>query len=159
MKKTLSLALGLLLLYSLSPGQRSAANTPSEKEKTTLVAQRVRAEVAYLGAGRSSVVRVVLYDKTKYHGHITEVGEEFFVVADAKTGRTAQIGYSEVKGIKGNNLSKGAKIGIGVGAAAAAAIAVAVIMGRPREEKGSGKDCRLSGVSPENCPPGCICVQ
>ena len=159
MKKTLSLALGLLLLYSLSPGQRSVAKTSSEKEKKALVSQRVKAEVTHLGAGRSSVVRVVLYDKTKYHGHIAEVGEEFFVVADAKTGRTAPIGYSEVKGIKGNNFSTGAKIAIGVGVAAAAAIAVAVIRGRPREEKGPGTGCRVSGVSPENCPPGCICVQ
>ncbi len=159
MKKTLPLALSLLLLYSLSPDRRSAANTLSEREKKTPVSQRVKAEVAHLGAGKSSVVRVVLYDKTKYHGHIAEVGEEFFVVADAKTGRTAPIGYSEVKGIKGNNLSTGAKIGIGLGVAAAAAIVVAVIRGRPREEKGQGKDCRLSGVSPENCPPGCICVQ
>jgi hypothetical protein len=83
MKKTLSLALGLLLLYSLGPGSRSAANALSEKEKKTLISRRVKAEVAHLGAGESSVVRVVLYDKTKYHGHITEIGEEFFVVADA----------------------------------------------------------------------------
>ena len=159
MKNTLSLALGLLLLYSLSPGRRSAANALSENEKKTLVSQRVKAEVAQFGAGKSSVVQVVLYDKTKYKGYIAEVGEEFFVVADAKTGRTALIGYSEVKGIKGNNLSTGAKIGIGVGAAAAAAIIIGVIRGRPREEKGPGTGCRVAGVSPENCPPGCICVQ
>ena len=159
MKKTLSLALGLLLLYSLGPGSRSAANALSEKEKKTLISRRVKAEVAHLGAGESSVVRVVLYDKTKYHGHITEIGEEFFVVADAKTGRTAQIGYPEVKEIKGNNLSTGAKIGIVLGAAATVAIVIGVIMGRPREEKGPGSGCHVSGVSPENCPPGCICVQ
>lgn len=159
MKKTLSLALGLLLLYSFSPGRRSAANALSEKEKKTLISRKVKAEVAHLGAGKSSVVRVVLYDKTKYHGHITEIGEEFFVVADAKTGRTAPIGYPEVKGIKGNNLSTGVKISIGLGVAAASAIVIGVIMGRPREEKGPSTGCRVSGVSPENCPPGCICVQ
>jgi len=158
MKKTLSLALGLLLLYSLSPGRRSAANGLSEKEKKTQVSQRVKAEVRHLGAGKSSAVRVVLYDKTKYQGHITEVGEEFFVVADAKTGRTAPIAYSEVKGIKGNNFSTGAKIGIGLGAAAAAAIIIGVIRGRPREEKGPETGCKLSGVSPENCPDTCICA-
>ena len=157
MKKTLSLVLGLFLLHSLGPG--SAANALSEKEKKTQISQRVKAEVANLGAGRSSVVRVVLYDKTKYHGHITEVGEEFFVVADAKTGRTAPIAYSAVKGIKGNNFSTGAKIGIGLGAAAAAAIIIGVIRGRAREEKGPETGCKLSGVSPENCPDTCICAK
>jgi hypothetical protein len=159
MRKTLSLALGLLLLYSLSPGRPSAANALSEKEKKTLLSQRVKAEVRHLGAGKSSAVRVVLYDKTKYHGHIAEVGEDSFVVADAKTGRSALIAYSEVKGIKGNNLSTGAKIGIGLGAAAAAAIIIGVIRGRAREEKGPDTPCQVTGVSPENCPPGCICVQ
>ena len=159
MKKILSLVLIVLLQHSLGPGSRAAAADPPERSKRELLAQKVRAQVAQLGAGKSSVVRVVLYDKTKYHGHITDVGEDSFVVADAKTGATASINYAEVKGIKGNNLSTGAKVGIGVGVAAAVAIIVGVIRGRPREEKGPNTPCQASGVHPENCPPGCICIQ
>ena len=62
-----------------------------------------------LGAGKSAVVRVVLYDKTKYYGYITETGNDSFVVADAKTGNKAEIAYQEVKGVKGNNFSSAVK--------------------------------------------------
>lgn len=40
--------------------------------------------MAQLGANSSSVVRVELYDKTKHHGHIAEIGEDSFVISGAK---------------------------------------------------------------------------
>lgn len=159
MKKLLSLVLSVLMLPSLGLGASRANDDPPETSRKALLARKVKAGVAQLGAGKSSVVRIVLYDKTKYHGHITQIGEDSFIVADAKTGATAPIAYLEVKGIKGNNLSTGAKVGIGVGIAAAVAVVIAIVRGRPREEKGPGTGCQVSGVSPENCPPGCICIQ
>ena len=126
MKKFLSLTLSVLLLHVFSPANL-ANESPLERAKKAQLASEVKAGVAYLGTGKSSVVRVVLYDKTKYHGYITEITDGGFVVADAKTGATAPIAYSEVKGIKGNNLSTGAKIGIGV-AIAAAGVIIAVIL-------------------------------
>ncbi|MFN2492313.1 MAG: hypothetical protein ABR501_05445 [Pyrinomonadaceae bacterium] len=127
MRKYLSMALALLMLQSFA--YRSlACETPREKARTALLASQVKAGVVYLGAGTSSRVRVVLYDKTKYHGYITEIADDHFVIADAKTGATAPIAYAEVKGIKGNNLSTGAKVAIGVAiAAAVVAIIVAAI--------------------------------
>lgn len=126
MKKSLSTALALLLLHTFSYAPL-ANETPGEKAKKALLAAEVKAGIASLGTGTSSRVRVVLYDKTRYHGYITEIGEDLFVVADAKTGATAPIAYPEVKGIKGNNLSTGAKIGIGVAIAAAVGIIAAII--------------------------------
>ena len=155
MNKILSLILSVLLLHAFSPGSL-ATDSPLERSKKALLAQQVKAGVAHLGTGKSSVVRVVLYDKTKYHGHITEIGEDSFVIADAKTGATAPITYREVKGIKGNNLSTGAKVGIGVGIAAAVAIVIAIVAGRDDERQDS--PCRATGVTTP-CPPGCVCAQ
>lgn len=155
MKKILSLVLSVFLLHAFSLGSL-ATDSPLERSKKALRVQHVKTGVAQLGTGKSSVVRVVLYDKTKYHGYISEIGEDSFVVADAKTGKTAPIAYPEVKGIKGNNLSTGAKIGIGVAVAAALAITIAIIAGRDEERQDS--PCRLSGVTTP-CPPGCVCTQ
>lgn len=126
MKKALSLALVALLVHTFSYASFGSTN-PIEATKRGMLAAQVKAGIRQIGTGKSSVVRVVLYDKTKYHGYITEIGEEGFVVADAKTGVTAPIDYTEVKGIKGNNFSTGAKIGIGVAIAAAIGIIIAVI--------------------------------
>ncbi len=156
MKKTLSLTLSVLMLHFFSYAPL-ANDTPNEEAKKAMLAAEVRASVANLGVGKSSVVRVVLRDKTKYHGYITEITDEQFVVADAKTGATAPIAYPEVKGIKGNNFSTGAKIGIGVAiAAAVVAIIVAVATGDDDDEN-DGR-CRLASVTTP-CPPGCVCTQ
>ena len=109
MKKSLSLVLSVLLLHTFSLAS-PATNSPLEKSKKALLASKVKAGVAQLGTGKFAVVRVVLYDKTKYHGYITEIGEDSFVVADAKTGATAPIAYPEVKGVKGSNFSTGAEV-------------------------------------------------
>lgn len=138
MKKYLSLMLSVLLLHAFSYASL-ASETPKDKAKKAMLASQVKAAVAYLGTGKSSVVRVVLYDKTKYHGYITEIAEDNFVVADAKTGATALIAYPEVLGIKGNNLSTGAKIGIGVAIAAAVVIIAAIISSRDNDESRSGQ--------------------
>ena len=157
MKKGLAFALVLMMLHA--SGLAPLANeTPKEKAKRAMLASEVKAGVAAIGTGKSARVRVRLVDKTEYHGYVTEIAEDHFVVADAKTGATAPIYYPEVKGIKGNNLSTGAKIGIGVGIAAAVAIIIAVIRGRPREEEGPDTPCGRAGVT-SPCPDTCICVQ
>ena len=138
MKKYFSVILSVLLLQSFSYASL-ASQTSNDEVKKAMLASQVKAAVTSLGNGKSSVVRVVLDDRTKYHGHITEISGDYFVVADAKTGATAPIAYSEVKGIKGNNLSTGAKIGIGVAIAAAVIVVVAIVAGRENNESRSGQ--------------------
>lgn len=157
MKKLLSFVMSAVMLhaFTLAP---MASETPKEQAQKTLLAKQVKAGVAELGAGNSSRVRVVLYDKSKYDGYVTEISDDHFIVRDARTGATAPIAYSEVKGIKGNNLSKGAKIGIGVAVAAAVAVVVAVAAGRSNNKFSNEAPCsRPSVTSP--CPPGCVCAQ
>ena len=154
MQKGLSFALALLMLHvsGLAP---LANETPLEKARRALRASEVKAAVAAVGTGKRARVRVRLFDRTEYHGYVTEIADDHFVVADAKTGATAPIYYPEVKGIKGNNLSTGAKIGIG------AAVATGVIIGLARggrdrdEEVTSG--CRPTVTTP--CPDTCICAR
>lgn len=147
-KKALSLALAALLLHAFSYISFAYTNSTEEAKKAKLSAQ-VKAGVRQIGTGKSSVVRVVLYDKTKYHGYITEIGEEGFVVADAKTGATAPIAYPEVKGIKGNNFSTGAKIGIGVTIAAVIALVIAVVAnGNDNEEAPFDPRCGIRAPCP-----------
>jgi hypothetical protein len=134
MKKYISLILSVLLLHAFNHAPL-ASERPKDRAEKALLASQVKAAVASLGTGKSSVVRVVLYDKTRYYGYITEIAEDHFVVADAKTGATAPIAYPEVKGIKGNNLSTGAKIGIGVAIAAAVVIIAAIIASRKGDDE------------------------
>jgi hypothetical protein len=156
MRKFLSLVLTALLLHALSFAPL-AADSPRERAKKALLASQVKAGIAELGTGKTAVVRVVLYDKTRYHGYITEIGEDSFVVADAKTGATAPIGYGEVKGIKGNNLSTGAKIGIGIAIAAAVGIVIAIVAGRDNDDDDI-PECTSPAQVGVPCPPGCVCI-
>lgn len=138
MKKYLSIALSVLMLHAFSFAPL-ASEMPKDKARKAMLASQVKAGIAHLGTGTSSRVRVVLYDKTKYHGYITEIAEDHFVIADAKTGAMAPIAYPEVKGIKGNNLSTGAKIGIGVAIVAAVGIIAAVVASKDDDERPSGQ--------------------
>lgn len=155
MKKSLSFVLSVLLIhaFSLAP---AAADTPLERSKASLLASRVKAGVVHLGANKLAVVRVVLHDKTSYHGHITRIGDDSFVIADAKTGATAPIEYREVKGIKGNNFSTGAKIGIGIAVAGTIAIIAAALSRGDDDDEVSGTVCAVPSVT-SPCPANCVC--
>ena len=155
MKRYFSLLLSLLILhvFSLAP---LASETPKEKARKALLAAQVKAGIAELGTGPSARVRLELNDKTRYDGYVTEISADHFVVADARTGATAPIAYDEVKGIKGHNLSNGAKIGIGVGIAAAVGIAIAVIKGRGNDNQ--NPQCVSNSQAGVVCPPGCVCI-
>lgn len=158
MKNSLPFALAVLMLHAFSFAPR-AHETNKEKAKGAMLAAEVKAGVASIGTGKSTRVRVRLGDKTEYHGYIIEIEDEHFVIADAKTGATAPIAYHEVKGIKGNNLSTGTKVGIGVAVTAAAlAVVIGVVRARGRDDERPESPCRLSGVTTP-CPPGCVCTQ
>lgn len=154
MKRHLSFFLSVLILHVFSYAPL-ASETPKEKARKELLIAQVRAGISELGVGKSSRVRVVLDDKTKYDGYVFEIAADHFVIADAKTGVTAPIAYSEVKGIKGHNLTTGAKIGIGVAIAAAIGITIAVIAGRS-DKKATCTQTAQVGVP---CPAGCVCIQ
>ena len=153
MKKYFSLLLSVLIIHVFSYAPL-ASETPKEKARKALLATQVKAAIAELGTGESSRISVVLDDKSKYNGYVAEIAADHFVVADAKTGATAPISYSEVKGIKGHNLSTGTKIGIGVAIAAAIGITIAVLAGRNK----NAPQCTGTAQVGVPCPAGCVCI-
>ena len=115
-KKLFSLAL-VALLINLA-GMR-LAYADSKEEKQARFAEKVKASVLKLGTGEAARVKVKLQDKTKLEGYISAADGKGFIVTNTKTGMATQVVYPQVKSVKGNNLSTGAKIAIGVGIAAA----------------------------------------
>ena len=110
--KVTSILLVILLTTIAYP---SPALAGDKREKEAEFAQKVKSEMAKLGTGPDARVEVKLRDKTKLKGHLSEVGNESFAVVDDKSGSVTTITYTQVKQVKGNNLSTGAKIAIGVG--------------------------------------------
>jgi len=110
-RKTIAVVLVALLLSVTCPSRALAANTPEQEAR---FAQKVKSEIAKLGTGRDARVEVKLRDKTKLKGHISDIGDQSFVVVDDKTGSTTTVTYPQVKQVKGNNLSTGAAIAIGI---------------------------------------------
>jgi hypothetical protein len=112
LQKALSIVVALLLVNLSTFGAVQAAST---KGKETASAERTRENILKLGVGIDARVRGKLRDNTKFEGYISEAGDESFVIVDKKTNIPMTIAYSDIKQIKGNNLSTGAKIAIGVG--------------------------------------------
>jgi hypothetical protein len=115
-KKLLSLAL-VALLINLAGAVPAYAATKAEEQAR--FAEKVKASVLKFGTGEAARVKIKLRDKTKLAGYISSADGEGFTVVDSKTGVATTIAYPQVKSVKGNNLSTGAKIAIGVGIAAA----------------------------------------
>lgn len=91
-----------------------AANATAKEAAHT---EKVKAAIAKLGTGPSAQVEIKLRDKSKLKGYIKEANEEHFVLVSAATGDSTEVAYPQVKQVKGNNLSTGAKVAIGVGIA------------------------------------------
>src|SRR3712207_5087799 len=114
-KKLLSLMLVALLV---NVAAARLVYPDSKEEKQARFAEKVKTNVPKLGTGEAARVKATLHDKTKLEGYISSAGEESFTVTSNKTGATTIVPYPQVKSVKGNNLSTGAKIAIGAGIAA-----------------------------------------
>jgi hypothetical protein len=90
-----------------------------KKLLTVLVAALVVSAVSVrpVAASSNPEKEVRFAAKVKLKGYISEISENEFVVTDVKTGASKNVAYAEVKQIKGNNMSTGAKIAIGVSVA------------------------------------------
>lgn len=114
MKKLLTMMVACLMLGTVSVRPVAAS---SNAEKEARFAGKVKVGVEKLGSGRDARVEIKLRNKTRLKGYVSEIGENEFVVTDVKTGASNKVAYGDVKQIKGNNLSTGAKIAIGVSVA------------------------------------------
>jgi len=115
-KKLLSLFLMVLLVNLV--GMTSVYAASKEEQQASLV-KKVKANVLKLGTGEAARVKVKLRDNSKLEGYISAADEQGFTVTDRTTAKATTVGYPQVKSVKGNNLSTGAKIAIGAGIAGA----------------------------------------
>src|SRR5438067_2261831 len=93
--------------------QHNRADTAQyNDDKAAREAEKVKAAISKLGTGPAARVEVKLKDRTKLKGYVSELNDYHFVVTDDKTGIATAVAYPQVKQVKGNNLSTGAKIAI-----------------------------------------------
>ena len=114
LKKVLCLML-ISSIMIVTGGKTALAAGVNAKEAA--LTEKVKAAIAKLGTGPSAQVEIKLRDKSKLRGYIKEANEERFVLVSAATGDTTEVAYPQVKQVKGNNLSTGAKVAIGAGIA------------------------------------------
>ena len=109
LKKVCSVVLSALLLQAAAVPAFAAARAGKEAKR----AEKVRAQLAKLGTGPDARIKLVLRDKTKLEGFVSEAGADTFAVTDG-AGRTTTVEYGQVSKARGHNLSTGAKIAIGI---------------------------------------------
>ena len=122
--KLVSLLLVVLLINTAQPATVHAA---SKEAKGDRFAERVREDVRRLGTGAAALVEVRLKDKTRVKGYIREAGANGFSIVDER-GASHTVFYPQVRKVKGNNLSTGARIAIGV-AVVGAILTIVVLAG------------------------------
>jgi hypothetical protein len=125
MKKLLTMMIACLVVSAVSVRPIMAS---SRAEKDARFAGKVKSGVEKVGSGLDTRVEVKLRDKTRLKGYVSEIGENNFVVTDVKTGASNRVAYADVKQIKGNNMSTGAKIGIGIGIGVGLTILVVLLI-------------------------------
>jgi hypothetical protein len=123
MKKLLVFVLTAIMV-SLVCVTSAPAMTKPEKEAQS--AARVKAAILKLGSGPAAHVEIKLRDGTKLKGYVSEARDDGFVVVDEKTSASRDVPYSQVKQVKGNNLSSGAWVAITIGALIGIGIIVAI---------------------------------
>ena len=109
-KKVCSVVLSALLLQAAAVPAFAATNAEKEVKR----AEKVRTQLARLGTGSDARVRLILRDKSRLEGFVSEAGADTFAVTD-RAGKTTTVGYGQVGKAQGHNLSTGAKIAIGIG--------------------------------------------
>jgi hypothetical protein len=87
----------------------------SRSDKDAQTAANVKTAIQKLGTGPAAYVEIKLRDGSRLKGYVDEIGDYTFIVVEEKTGGSREVAYPQVKQVKGNNLSTGAKIAIGFG--------------------------------------------
>lgn len=97
-----------LVCVTYAPAKPSAG-------KDAQFAAKIKVSIFKIGTGPAARVELKLRDDSKLKGYVSEANDASFVVVDDKTGAAREVPYPQVKQVKGNNLSTGAKIAIGIG--------------------------------------------
>ena len=124
--KFLSLALAgsLISIVTLVP-----ASAQSQTETDARQTEKVKARILKLGTGKKVRLEVRLKDNTMLKGYVSEITEDHFNVADAKTGAVTTVPYAQVQQLKVNKYPHQLAIGLAfVGGIIAIALILAVAL-------------------------------
>lgn len=112
MLKVMSMMLiALVINLTIMPLSVSAKEGKAEREAK--FAQKVKTEIAKLGTGTDSKVKVKLKNGTKIEGYISEINDEGFVVTNAN-GKSTSVAYHHAKQVSGRNTKLGIAFAIGL---------------------------------------------
>jgi small nuclear ribonucleoprotein (snRNP)-like protein len=100
----------LFLLHAFSP---VLSALPVEGEQGQSVEQMKK--VVRKAMLKNKEVKVVLKDKRKYVGRLTEASEDGFVVTDSRTATPVRLAFVDTKQVSGKGLPTIAKVAIGAG--------------------------------------------
>ena len=124
-KKLSSVLIIVLLVCAEGCIQPAYARTQADSQAQHKA--KITNAIGKLGVGKDARISVKLRDGKKIEGIIRETKVDTFVVAELNTGIVTEVAYSDVKQVRGRNLSTGAKVAIGVGIAVGVLIVLAVI--------------------------------
>ncbi len=96
-----------------------------QEEKVQKRIEKVKEGIREIGTGEDAKVNVVLLDKSKIKGHVTQIDDDSFAVKDKK-GNESVLQYVEVKKLNGNNIPAGVWVAIGA-AAGLAVFGIAIL--------------------------------
>ena len=75
-----------------------ANSAPAQTSTDVQRSQKVGREINKIGIGEKVWVKTL--DGTKLKGHINEIGDDYVVVADNKTGNVTRLRFTQVKQVK-----------------------------------------------------------
>ena len=115
--RTVSCLLSALLL--LAPvAQAFADGQKPDKQAQTM--EQIRIQVAKLGVGEKAKATITTKDGTKIKGHVSQAGDDDFVMRDRQTDAPTTIRYADVLKVERNHghpVTKIVLISIGAGTA------------------------------------------
>jgi hypothetical protein len=115
--RTISCLLTALLLLAPAAQAFGAGQKPDKQAQSM---ERIRIQVAKLGVGEKAKATVTTKDGTKIKGHVSQAGDDDFVMRDRKTDAPTTIRYADVLKVERNNghpVMKIVLISIGAGTA------------------------------------------
>jgi hypothetical protein len=124
-RKAISTALVVFLLHAFAPAVPAPAVESEQGQSLEQMKKFVKKAIQ-----KNKDVKVVLKDKHKYVGRVTEATDEGFVVSDIKTATPVRLAFVDVKQVGGPGLPTAAKAAIGAGVVAGVLIAIGLLVNR-----------------------------
>lgn len=119
----------LLIVVVATPLLRVEASTLGATGAGGPRTEKVKAGIASLGTGPDARVQIKLKNKTRLTGYVSEIADDYFVIADAASGQMTTVPYPDVTQVQGNNLTTRTKVIIAASIIAGVIITLYLVRG------------------------------